>query len=153
RTIAGSPTTPATASAPRSPAPSTTSSTGRPPRIRRPRRRPITAPELCSPGWHAHVRVGMGSRRRALAAMPTSAWACHPTAFAGRQTSSHQHLGQRLGLPLAVDARQRRVALDEELVTPEDPVLVDDLDVRHPRDRSADRQQVVVVARLLELAA
>ena len=64
-----------------------------------------------------------------------------------------QDLGQGLRLSLAVDARQRRVALGQEHAVAQHLVTVHDLDVRDPRHGRPDRQQVVVVRGPLELAA
>ena len=70
-------------------------------------------------------------------------------------TAKPDHLrisGKACGLSLAVDARQRRMALGQQHAVAQDLVLVHDLDVSHLRDRRAHGQDVVVLRRPLELA-
>ena len=57
------------------------------------------------------------------------------------------------GPAVPVDARQRRLALGQEDAVSVDVVFVHDLHMRDPHDRGLDGQEVIVVGRLLELAA
>jgi beta-lactamase class A len=99
-----------------------------------------------SPGPSTTTSIGLGvGKPRARRPPTTGRDRC-------RRPSPQDHR-QGLRLAIAVDARQRRMALGQQDAVAEDVILVDDLDVGHPRDGGAHGQQVVVVRRLLELAA
>ncbi len=72
---------------------------------------------------------------------------------AGSRNRLPQLNGQRLGLALAVDARQRGMPLGQQGSITEQLIIVHDLDVCHPHHACPEEQEVIIVRRAFEFAA